>query len=73
MSEEQRISNEEATGSPSPGATNELATLVILLNVVTAGLGGLYFNTQSIAVTALAAGLVAFLGLYVVCSCGHHR
>jgi hypothetical protein len=73
MSEEQSISNEQTVGSPSRGAPNEVATLVILFNVVTGGLGGLYLSTQSIAVTVLAAGLVALLGLYVVFSPGHHR
>jgi hypothetical protein len=70
MSEEQSISNE---GSPSSRATNEVGALVIILNVVIAGLGTLYVSTESIVVIIVAAGLVALLGLYVVPSCGHHR
>jgi hypothetical protein len=73
MSEQHNISHEGAVGSPSPRATTEVPALVILFNVVTTGLGGLYINTQSLAVTALAAGLVALLGLFVVVSRGHHR
>lgn len=73
MNKEQSTSNGEAAGSPSPGSTNEVAALVILFNVVTAGLGGLYVSTQSIAVTAVAASLVALLGLYLVFSCRHPR
>lgn len=72
MGKEQSISNRETVGSPSRGATHNVAALVILFNVVTGGLGGLYVSTQSIAVTALAAGLVALLGLYAVVS-GRHR
>jgi len=70
MSEEQSTSNER---SPSSGATNEVGALVILLNVVIAGLGTLYVSTQSIAVIIVAAALVTVLGLSVVPSCGHHR
>lgn len=73
MSEEQDNSNDEVLGSPFRGTTNNVAALVILLNVVTGGLGGLYVSTQSVAVTAVAAGLVALLGLYVLFSCQRHR
>jgi hypothetical protein len=52
-------------------AGNELARrrasdtlpLVILVNGVTVGLGGLYASTQSVMVTAIAAGLVGTLAL----------
>jgi hypothetical protein len=73
MSEEQSVSNGEAVGSPSPGAMNDVAALVILFDVVNAGLGGLYVSTQSVAVTVVAAGLVARLGRYVTLGRGHQR
>ena len=67
---EQSISNE---GSSSSTASNEFGALVILLNVVIPGLGSLYVCTQSIAVTTVAAGLAALLGLSMVLSRGHYR
>lgn len=73
MSEDQDSSNDEVLGSPFRGTTNNVVALVILLNAVTGGLGGLYVSTQSIVVTAIAAGLVALLGLYVLFSCRRHR
>jgi hypothetical protein len=63
MSEVQEALNEEAVASPSPGSTIEVAAMVVLFNGVTAGLAGLYVSTQSIAVTAVAAGLVALPAL----------
>jgi hypothetical protein len=68
MSEGQSISSEQAARSPSRGAANEVVELVILFNVVTGDIGGLYRSTQSLAVTTIGAGLVALLGLYVVLS-----
>jgi hypothetical protein len=41
-------------------------TIVMMLNAVVAGLGGLYVSTGSIAVTVLAAILVAILALIVI-------
>lgn len=67
---EQSISNE---GSSSSRASNEFGALVILLNVVIPGLGSLYVCTQSIAVTTVAAGLAALLGLSMVLGRGHYR
>ena len=37
--------------------------LVLMFNAVTAGLSGLYLSTRSVAVVAVAAGLVALLGV----------
>jgi hypothetical protein len=73
MHEEQSISNGESTRSSSSEETNGVASLVILFNIVTAGLGALYVSTRSLAVTVVAAGLVALLGLYVMFGCVHHH
>lgn len=51
--------------SPTP-PNSEVASVVALANAVFAGLAGLFMATRSIALTVLAAGLVALLGLSIV-------
>jgi len=62
--------NEESlrAGSRQQGLSPDrsVTTIVIIFNSVAAGLGGLYAGTHSIALTALAAALVAVLALLAV-------
>jgi hypothetical protein len=46
----------------SAHAAHHASLLVLLVNAVTVGLGGLYATTQSIIVTIVTASLVAMLG-----------
>jgi hypothetical protein len=66
MSEESSPRRVIDAGWTSSRATCDLSALASLFNAVTAGLGGLYVSTGSIVVTAIAAGLVALLGLCVM-------
>lgn len=48
-------------------------TLVVLVNAVAAGMGGLYTATRSVVITALAAGLVCLLALFMALTRQEHR
>lgn len=63
-SQERGIPSQRGDHSPSTRARYELIFLLVLLfNAVTAGLGGLYASTRSVAVVTVAATLVALLGV----------
>jgi len=53
-----------------PRGTRTANTVVIVVNAVAAGLAAVYGATQSTVVTAIAAVLIAVLGLGVL---AHHR
>lgn len=64
MSLERALPNQVGTHSSATRARYEsIFPLMLLFNAVTAGLGGLYISTRSVAVVTVAAGLVALLGL----------
>ncbi|MEU4518816.1 hypothetical protein AB0F52_08855 [Amycolatopsis sp. NPDC024027] len=56
-------SGDHTPQNPDPGDSNHV--LVIVCNAVIAGLTSLYVTTQSIAVVAIAAGLVVVLAVLV--------
>ena len=67
--------SEPDTTRPSAGddhepgrSANDLPSIVGVVNVVAAGLGGLYLSTQSIVVTIVGAVLAAVLVLSVLVS-----
>lgn len=48
-------------GVKPSGSLSSIVSVVVVLNTATAGLGGLYTATRSLAVTMIAAVLVAVL------------
>lgn len=48
-------------GVEPSGSLSSIVSVVVVLNAATAGLGGLYTATRSLAVTVIAAVLVAVL------------
>ncbi|MFC0113148.1 hypothetical protein [Kibdelosporangium aridum] len=55
----------EPDRSLSSRDTSSTPSLAILCDTVLAGLGGLYVTTQSVIITAIAAGAVTLLALCV--------
>jgi hypothetical protein len=64
--EEPRITPASIGDQQSGRISGELLVVVGVVNVVTAGLGGLYLSTQSIVVTIVGAVLAAVLVLSVM-------
>jgi hypothetical protein len=64
-----QASEDPPSASTTPGGASPL---VLLINAVTVGLGGVYVSTHSIIITVAAAALVAVLALCLVASmrCG---
>lgn len=62
--DERESAAQDGDGQSRPRA-GDGSTLVVLINAVAASLGGLYTATQSIVVSALAAGLMCLLALFL--------
>ena len=61
----------DAAGPAAASESGETAGLVLVINTVLGGLGGLYMTTKSTAITLTSAVLVVLLIIVVKCRSGH--